>query len=57
MAESDAVTAANRQTAGSPRARGAVTEVQPPMEGAREGGESTEAMGDANRRKLLNYAL
>lgn len=29
----------------------------PLMERAREGGESTEAAGDANRRKLLNYAL
>lgn len=29
----------------------------PLMEGAREGGEPTEATGDANRRKLLNYAL
>lgn len=52
MDESEA--AANRQTTGSLKEQGAVTERT--RERAREGGEMTESVGDNNRRKLLNYA-
>lgn len=44
MVESDAVTAANRLTAGSPRARGAVTEVQP-SDGRSERGRGVDRNG------------